>query len=436
MINLESFRKKLSQICADFPQKKFLLAVSGGADSMVLATLFLQLQLEFQIAHINYKLRGKDSDDDEKLVDNFCKKNNIRLSTYRVTEKDHQPKGSIQLWARNLRYEFFNKILFENPLDFMVTAHHLNDNLETFLIHLSRGSGIHGLKAIPEKNGNILRPLLEFSKEEIYAYAKENNIQFREDLSNKKNDYLRNEIRNEIVPKLLKTNEHFLENFKKSIRYLCEAEQFIEENIQSILKKISLKKENEILIDKNLLKEKSAFIQYEILKEYGFTDDKEIQKIFSANTGKHFESDFFLLFVNRDQLVIRNRSLEKDSQEKTIIVAKEYKEKEIKLSDFLSGEFSLKTTKKIWNFDAEKLSFPLLLRHKKAGDFFYPSGMNGKKKISKFLKDEKLPIFAKPEIWLLCDGNDTVLGVLPIRQDNRFLACENSKKIISFILEE
>ncbi|MGZ5210162.1 MAG: tRNA lysidine(34) synthetase TilS, partial [Kaistella sp.] len=234
MLTQNTFENALRKLSENAERSTFLLAVSGGADSMVLLYLFQNAGFKFEVAHVNYQLRGEDSDADQKIVEDFCDVKQIAFHLYKVSEKDHPPKNSIQTWARNLRYNFFRDIQESGNLKYLVTAHHLNDQLETFLINLSKASGINGLSGIPASDNQILRPLLEFSKDEIYAFAKENTIDFREDLSNKKNDYLRNFIRNELAPKLFETNSHFLDNFSKSLNYLNQVRTFAEEKIQEI----------------------------------------------------------------------------------------------------------------------------------------------------------------------------------------------------------
>jgi len=291
MLTQFAFEKLLQNLTQSSDNPTYLLAVSGGADSMVLAYLFNELQgsrHKFQVAHINYKLRGEDSDSDQKVVEDFCYKNNIKFHLYEVSEKDEQPENSIQLWARELRYQFFREIQEKENLDFLVTAHHLNDQLETFIINLSKASGINGLSGIPANENNILRPLLNFSKEEIYQFAEENNINFREDLSNKKSDYLRNKIRNELVPKLSETNDQFLENFKKSISFLNQTKDFVTHQIQIIEKNLSVFNKEHKILSKEKLAQESDFVQFEILKKYGFNRPEEIQKIFSAENGSSF----------------------------------------------------------------------------------------------------------------------------------------------------
>ena len=217
VITSESFQQKLVQICRDYQHRKFLLAVSGGVDSMVLAYLFQALGLKFQVAHVNYHFRGEDSNDDQKLVEDFCAKNKMVFHLYDVLEKEKKEMKSLQSWAREIRYRFFKEVREKERLDYLVTAHHLNDQLETFIINLSKASGIKGLSGIPNNENAIIRPLLGFSKEEISAFAEQNNITFREDLSNQKNDYLRNRIRHQVVPQLIEVNQNFLKNFEKSI---------------------------------------------------------------------------------------------------------------------------------------------------------------------------------------------------------------------------
>lgn len=434
-LTLPLFESELNKLLNDFQQATFLLAVSGGVDSMVLMNLFHQLKLDFQIAHINYKLRGEASDKDQKLVENFCKNHQIIYHTYEVSEKDQKPENSTQLWARDLRYRFFNSIIKEQNLDYLVTAHHLNDQLETFIINLSRGSGLNGLCGIPANDNQILRPFLSFSKDKIYRFAQDNQIEFREDATNQKADYLRNKIRLEIVPQLLETNQHFLENFNKSLDYLNQTKDFVETQVSEIQRKITLDENADgFILDKKLLAEQSAFVQFEILRQFGFNQEEEIKKIFTAQNGSSFFSKGFHLMINRNELILNSiQEKEKENPEEEIIIAKnlsELKEKNflIHLSNFINtNEFpQLK-----WQLDADLLQFPLKLRHAQNGDYFLPIGMIGKKTISKFFRDEKLSILARQKIWLLADGNNSILGVIPLRQDKRFAAKTDTKTVLT-----
>ncbi|MCX8533738.1 tRNA lysidine(34) synthetase TilS [Chryseobacterium luquanense] len=435
MLSQLTFEKRLQNLIKTSNQKTYLLAVSGGADSMVLAFLFNELRIsgcKFQVAHINYKLRGGDSDSDQKIVEDFCKKNNVKFHLYEASQKDEKPENSIQLWARELRYRFFREIQLKENLYFLVTAHHLNDQLETFIINLSKASGINGLSGIPANENNILRPLLNFSKEEIYRFAEENKIDFREDLSNKKSDYLRNKIRNEIVPKLSETNEQFLENFRKSILYLNQTKDFVNQQINEIEKNLSIKSEENIILNKEKLNQETDFIQFEILKKYGFNQPEEIQKIFTAETGSSFNSKEFKLIINRNELIFIKLNSNTAIQEEIILTntIESNQKTSINLSQHI--EIIDEINKDLnWKFDAEKVTHPLKLRVKKEGDLFYPIGFSGKKKVSKFFKDEKLSILAKQKIWLLTDGNDAVLGIIPFRQDRRYAKDEKTQKVLT-----
>lgn len=442
MLNLDHFKNQLKNIVDSPENRSYLLAVSGGADSMVLAHCFKDLGIHFQIAHINYKLRGEDSDLDQKTVEDFCKKNDVKFHLYKVSEKDQKPEHSIQLWARELRYEFFRKVQKEENLEFLVTAHHLNDQLETFIINLSKAAGINGLSGIPANDNCILRPLLNFTKEEIYAFAEENNIEYREDLSNKKNDYLRNKIRNEIVPKLLETNDHFLENFKKSSSYLNQTKDFVQQQIQEIENRISVFNREYTVLSKDKLNEENDFVKFEILKKYGFNQEEEIPKIFKAENGSSFFSKDYLLIVNYNELILSKKTedgkwkFEKHSDDE-ILLMENFDSSENQITINLENIIEIESINNSfeWEFDAEKLRFPLRLRRQKKGDQFYPMGFSGKKKVSKFFRDEKISILARQKIWLLTDGEDSVLGIVPFRQDRRNSKNENTQNILKILIK-
>ena len=434
MLNTKTFQENLEKLNPDLKSQRYLLAISGGVDSMVLFHFFENLNLKFEVAHINYGLRGEDSDADELLVQDICEKYKVAVHLYKVSEKDQKPKNSIQEWARNLRYDFFRKIQEKENLDFIVTAHHLNDDLETFLINLSKASGIRGLSGIPSNENCILRPLLPFTKDEIYAFAKANKIEFREDLSNQKSDYLRNKIRNEITPKLLETNENFLENFGQSLSYLKETKNFVEEKIADIEEEIISEKGNHLELNKKRFLKESDFVQFEILRKFRFISGEELLKIKNAETGKTFISSEYHLTIDRENLILKKivNELEEDSAEEILLELNA--ENEMIFPENIQEEI-LELGNLNWKIDAEKIQFPLKLRRRKEGDIFHPIGMIGKKKIAKFFKDEKFPIFAQRKIWLLCDEKNDILGIIPFRQDSRFAATKESKEIINIKLE-
>lgn len=444
MLKKSSFRKQLENLIHQPENNTYLLAVSGGADSMVLASLFRDLREEsqnsgysFHVAHINYKLRGEDSNRDQKVVQEFCEKNHIRFHLYEVSEKDKKPENSIQLWARELRYAFFKEIQEKEKLEFLVTAHHLNDQLETFIINLSKAAGINGLSGIPANDNHILRPLLPFSKQEIYQFAEENNIEFREDLSNKKSDYLRNKIRNEIVPKLQETNDHFLENFKKSSSYLNQTKDFVQKQIQEIENKLSVFNQDHKILSKEKLDQESDFVKFEILKKYGFNQEEEIPKIFKAQNNSSFFSKEYQLIVNRDELIFIETNKKTETVHEILLIDRfDFSENQININLQNSIEDIDGINKNMeWDFDAEKVQFPLHLRKQQDGDEFYPTGFSGKKKVSKFFRDEKLSNLARQKIWILADSNNSVLGVIPFRQDRRYAKNEKTERILKIFNE-
>ena len=434
MLSLLKFQNVLEQLQPQSQQKTYLLAVSGGVDSMVLADLFQFSGLKFHIAHINYHLRNEDSKLDQKLVSDFCENYNIPFHLYEVSANDQKPENSIQNWARELRYQFFRKIQKEQNLEYLVTAHHLNDQLETFIINLSKASGIKGLSGIPANENQIIRPLLNFSKDEIYGFARENKIEFREDKSNQKTDYLRNKVRHDVVPELEKINDKFLKNFSKSIEILNQTKDVL---IDLVDEKISGFKTNvetgQTIIDKDKFSKESDLIRFEILKRFGFNDEKEMQKIFTAQTGSLFLNSEYQLIINRNELIFEKK-LEVRG-ENLVKLELEIIENEILIPEDIQTEI-LEFGNCHWKIDENKIKLPLKLRKKQEGDVFFPIGMIGKKKVSKFFKDEKISILAKQKIWLLCDANEQIVGVLPFRQDGRFATEVLGKNIIAIDIKK
>lgn len=436
-LNLENFQKELFLLWKDYSNSKCLIAVSGGVDSMVLLWLLTNFYTDrkplFQVAHINYKLRGEDSDLDQKLVENFCRKYSIPLHIYEVSERDNCPKnGSIQLWARDLRYRFFKEVMEKENIEKLFTAHHLDDQLETFILNLSRGTGVRGLCGIPANEPPIVRPLLPFTKKQIYNFAHDNKIPYREDASNKKEDYQRNKIRNKISPVLKEINADFLDNFRKTIGFLEETKDFVEEKIEEIFKNISFEKKDKIGIMKEKLSNQSDFVQFEILRKFGCSNNTEIKKILVAQLGSVFSSDTHKILVDREFLIISKI----DSYDENIFVEKIFYEKDILVQE--NGAFSLNISILEGNFssilvDLEKLKFPLKLRKSTSEDVFFPTGMQGKKKLSKYFKDEKYSVFQREETLVLVDATEQIMWVIPSRQDRRFCTDENTQKILKII---
>ena len=297
------FKNKLKSL----KQSKFLIALSGGVDSMVLADLFNKNKLDFSIAHCNFKLRSKESDDDEDFVLNWCAKNKIQsyISRFNTTNYCKKNKIGIQEGTRNLRYDWFYKLKDLYNFDYIVTAHHLDDQIETYLINSMRGSGLNGLVGIPEKQNNLFRPLLEILKDQILEYAKSNKIDFREDSSNLKNDYYRNMIRNSILPEFKRFDDNVMLKFQTTINNLNSTKIFADITLNEIKSKIFDLSENNIKINIDDLKKLKPLDYYvhHLFVEFKF-DFKEIIKLFKSDSGKYIKSNSHKLTKKKNYLII------------------------------------------------------------------------------------------------------------------------------------
>ncbi|QIG88334.1 tRNA lysidine(34) synthetase TilS [Chryseobacterium sp. POL2] len=427
MLSSFNFSQSLKKLLPQAQQKTFLLAASGGVDSMVLLDLCHQLQLNFEVAHVNYHLRNEDSKLDMQLVENWCSEKKIKFHLYEVSQKDNQPKNSIENWARDIRYRFFNKILIKNNIDFVITAHHLNDRLETFIINLSKASGLKGLKSIPEKTEKILRPLLDFSRQEIEDYAKQHQIIFREDYTNAENIYVRNKIRNQITPLLKELNKDFLENFKTSLEIIKDSKNFIDQQIDLVLETIKIPHDELLILNQTELALQTDFVKYEILNRFGMTSSTEIKKLITAEKGKIFFTHSHQFSVGRQEILVQELKEEIEVVEEFILETTIVSDAEILVS--VPENFK----NPFWEFDAEKIVLPLKLRPLKIGDVFSPKGMKGKKKVSKFLRDEKLSISDAAAVRVLVDAEDQILGVFPLRQSQHFIISDKTNQTLKLI---
>ena len=270
--------------------KKLLVAISGGIDSVVLTHLLIKLNYSISLAHCNFSLRGKESNKDEEFVQELGEKLNVPAHTIKFnTEEYATEKGiSTQMAARELRYTWFEKILKENNLDYIITAHHKDDVIETFLINLTRGTGLDGLTGIPEVNGNIVRPMLPFIRETILVYATKKKLDWREDSTNSSIKYFRNKIRHKIVPVLKELNPNLLETFYNTLENLKGSQQIIYDSIQNIKEKASTTIKNEVHFNIEILKNLSnpKVYLFELLHEYGFTEWNDVTNLLDAQTGK------------------------------------------------------------------------------------------------------------------------------------------------------
>tara|TARA_Y100000814_G_scaffold258915_1_gene208767 strand:- start:379 stop:1308 length:930 start_codon:yes stop_codon:yes gene_type:complete len=285
----------------------FVLAISGGVDSMVLANLFLINNLNFSIAHCNFQLRGKESDDDELFINKWCSEKDIKLYNKKFSTEDYckNNKLTIQMGARELRYEWFSELIDKEKYDFIVTAHHIDDQLETFIINSIRGTGIDGLVGIPDKINKIIRPLLMSSKDQIIEYSKVNKINYREDSSNDKEDYLRNKIRHSVIPYLKSDDDNVLLKFKTTIENLNSTKIFVQKVISKIRDRVFIYEGENIITDIDLLKDLDPieFYIHELYKDFEF-NYKEVMKLFDSDSGKYISSSNYNMTKQKNNLII------------------------------------------------------------------------------------------------------------------------------------
>ncbi len=430
---LEKLEQHIAHKFSFLKEKKLLIAISGGVDSVVLTHLLHQLNFDISLAHCNFNLRGTESDKDEEFVNELGKKLDITTFSIRFETEKYAKENqlSTQVAARNLRYDWFQELTNQHLFDFVLTAHHADDNLETFLINLTRGTGLEGLTGIPEVNNHIVRPFLIFSRDEIETYATQKNMNWREDKSNASSKYLRNKIRHQIVPILKEINPTLLENFQKTSEYLQESQQIIDTSISEFKKKVVEVLENGTLkIDISQLQKTNnpkAYV-YQLLKEFGFTEWNDVTHLLSAQSGKEVRSKTHRLLKDRDFLLLseikeNNKNLEYKITENTLEITIP-----LHLTFKKTTEISSENTNEIF-VDLEKVTYPLVLRKWQHGDYFYPKGMQGKKKVSKYFKDEKFSLLEKENTWLLCT-NETVIWIVGYRQDNRFLVDKNTATVL------
>ncbi len=429
-----SFIEKQSLVQSN---QKVLLAVSGGIDSVVMANLFRVTGLNFAIAHCNFKLRGEDSDKDEAFVKNLTEELSVPFFTasFNTLEQSGVCDESIQMTARRLRYEWLEHIRKENNYNLVATAHHHDDNIETWLINILRGTGIHGLRGIPLKNRNVIRPLLFATKQDIKQYAEKHKIKYRTDHSNKENKYLRNILRNNVIPVFEKINPGFRNNFKELFKNIELPYNCFLDYIEETKKELLIKDNERFIIPLKKVKQLKhpATVLYELLKKYGFNKDTiyDIVTSFEKQPGKMFHGSGYSLVKDRDCLILYPEK-KNEPRESTHISDKpeHYCLPCITLKTEVFDVTSDLTFPKKEQFaylDFDKLQFPLKLRPWQKGDTFQPLGMHGKKKVSDFLIDKKVSIDKKKKVYVLCSG-EKIVWVAGYRIDERFKIDKSSKK--------
>lgn len=430
------FQKHIDDNFPFLKNKKLLIAASGGIDSTVCIHLLHNLNFKISLAHCNFNLREKESELDELFVKDEAQNLQIPflLKSFDTIAYANNNKVSVQLAARELRYEWFDELIFQKDFDHLITAHHLDDSLETFLINFTRGTGLDGLTGIPEINDKIIRPLLPFTREEIEAYAKKNNLAWREDISNLQTKYLRNKLRHDLIPILKDLNQNFMNTFARTLDNLRGSEQIIKDRIESIADEIEESQGDIHQFNISKIKKLSnpnAYL-FEILKDYGFTDWKEIVSLLNAQSGKQIFSKTHRLVKDRGFFLLTTIESKEENNNSVIHENdKEFMSKDLCLKfDKSNFQFLKSGSKASISVDKNLLKFPLVVRKWEKGDYFYPDGMKGKKKLSKYFKDEKMSILEKEKIWLLCTEENKIVWVIGKRLDDRFRVTDKTIEIL------
>lgn len=413
---------------------RLLVAVSGGVDSVILCHLCKAGGFDFGVAHCNFQLRGEDSNRDEAFVRDWCKQLNVPFHVINFATKAYAEKHklSTQVAARNLRYEWFEQVRVEQGYDFILTAHHADDNIETVLMNFFRGTGINGLTGMQPVHQQIRRPLLFAKRSELETYLKQHELSFVQDESNLHDDYTRNYFRNTVLPMIAKTYPEVQQNLLQNISRFKEVDILYQQELSRITRKLLVQKGDEWYIPVLLLQKTPAMktILLELIKPYGFkaTQLNEVVQLLDSDSGKYILSSSHRILKDRKHLVI---SPLKDFNRAIIVIEGPG------TVDFPGGVLRLTQVEKtvtgseahVALLDEALIQYPLLLRPWRAGDYFYPLGMKGKKKLAKFFVDQKLSLADKERVWIL-EMNRKIVWVVGYRIDDRFKITGKTKSVL------
>ncbi|PNQ72868.1 tRNA lysidine(34) synthetase TilS [Hanstruepera neustonica] len=432
MLNL--FKEYIQNNLPFLQKSKILIAISGGLDSVVLTHLCHQLKLNISLVHCNFNLRGNESDGDEEFVLSLAEDWDLEVfvDSFDTETYANENKLSTQMAARELRYNWFTELAEQLHFNYVLTAHHADDNLETFLINSLRGTGLDGLLGIPEVNNIFVRPLLPFSREDILDYATANNLKWRDDSSNASTKYLRNKLRHDVVPFLKEINPQLLQSLSKTQNHLQDSKIIIEDSMARIQKKVVSIEEDNILIDIKKVQKLSdpKVYLYELLKDFGFTEWDDVAGILNGQSGKLIQSRSHRLIRDRKHLIVTE--LPSESNFESIQINDENDIVVLPMGNLSFEEVNKISTKGLSSIyvDKDLLKYPLTVRKWEKGDYFYPFGMTGKKKLSKFFKDEKWSLPQKEEALLLVSNDNKIIWIINSRMDDRFKLTNNTNQIL------
>lgn len=436
------FNQALLARCDVKANDRILVAVSGGADSVALLHLLVGAGLYCEVTHCNFSLRGDESDGDELFVRQLCDENNlichvIKFDTVDVASKQ---KVSIEMAARDLRYNWFNALMAQHGMDVLATGHHGNDAIETFFLNLTRGTGIKGLAGISWKRGNLIRPLLFAQSADIIAYCKANGLAFRTDSSNIDTNILRNKLRHQIIPLFEDINPAFFQTMLSNMLLLSEVSEVFTNEVERFKETVVASEEGAVLISLSLLAKhpQRKSLLFEILRPYGFKGAvmDSILSGLDGIPGKQYFSETHRLVRDRYNLILVER--EALTQPVFYIQAGEIAiTSPLKLAIRVfdrTPDFKYSTHPEVAHFDADLIDFPLEIRSWKNGDQFQPLGMTHFKKLSDYFVNEKFTLIEKEKTWLLISNND-IIWVIGKRLDNRYKVTSLTKHVLEICVE-
>lgn len=421
---------------------RLLIAVSGGVDSVVLCHVCKMAGYDFMIAHCNFQLRGAESDADEQFVRDLANRYSVDFFTRKFDTAAYasENKTSVQVAARNLRYNWFSQLINDVAIDkpvYILTAHHANDNIETLLMNFFKGTGIAGLQGILPKSGTgnrLIRPLLFAWKEELMAFADENNLSFREDSSNSSDKYTRNYFRNKLIPGLQEVFPAVAENLIDNISRFRDVGLLYRLSVNNLKKKLVVNKESAFYIPVLKLLKTPALhsVVFEIIHDFGFTAAQvnEVIALLHSESGRYITSRSHRILRNRQWLIIT--ALQEYDNNHVLIEENDtgiiFGNQAMRIS-FTGVPEKIDSNRNMALLDAGMIRFPLLVRKWKKGDYFYPLGMRKKKKLSKFFIDNKLSLIDKENTWVV-EMDKKIIWVAGQRIDDRFKITTATKKVL------
>ncbi len=435
---LERFKDFIAEHALFEPKDRVLLAVSGGIDSMVMVHLFIEAGFDFGVAHCNFQLRGKDSDGDQSFIEDYCHKRRIPFFTEKFLPKNYaEEQGiSVQMAARDLRYAWFTKTLHQENYHWLATAHHLNDNIETVMFRWVNGGGLDQLTGIPIKNERVVRPLLFATRTEIDKYASEYKVKWREDSSNGSDDYSRNFIRHEVIPRLREINPSLEKTFSDAIEKLKGAHELMGRALEQLKDSITKKEGNQFFIDINLLLllKNPTFVCYEWLRPLGFDWDRceQLMASLPGQPGKKFLSPTHEAVVDREFVIVSplgewsGEVLIEEGQDKAALGPWIFAIRKTPVRKVAGDNHQA-------SLDISTLRFPLLWRKWKSGDGFFPLGMKHRKKVSDLLIDDKVSVTDKANVTIL-ESQGEIVWVVGHRIDDRYKITDQTKSVLEITL--